>query len=74
MHNGPAKWQDDDGQEWVCDSQYRAKSLTKKLKTFPVTLSEARKRICTSAVTTSDTMQQMVFQPASGYSKVWLRG
>jgi len=28
----------------------------------------------TSAVTTTDTMQQMLFQPASGYSKVWLRG
>ena len=74
MHNGPAKWKDDDGQEWVCDSQYRAKSLAKKLETFPLTLAEARKRICTSAVTTTDTMQQMIFQPASGYSKVWLRG
>jgi len=39
-----------------------------------VTLAEARKRICTSAVTTTDTMQQMVFQPASGYSRVWVRG
>ena len=74
MHNGPAKWKDDDGQEWVCDSQYRAKSLAKKLETFPLTLAEARKRICTSAVTTEDTMQQMVFQPASGYSRVWVRG
>ena len=74
MHNGPAKWKDDDGQEWVCDSQYRAKSLAKKLETFPLTLAEARKRICTSAVTTTDTMQQMVLQPASSYSKVWLRG
>jgi hypothetical protein len=58
---------------WICDSQYRAKSLAKKLEKSPVTLAEARKRICTSAVTTADTMQQMVFQPASGYSKVWLR-
>ena len=74
MHNGPAKWKDDDGQEWVCDSQYRAKSLAKKLETFPLTLAEARKRICTSAVTTTDTMQQMVFRPASGYSRVWVRG
>ena len=74
VHNGPAKWKDDDGQTWVCDSQYRAKSLTKKLETFPLTLAEARKRICTSAVTTEDTMQQMVFQPASGYSRVWVRG
>ena len=74
VHNGPAKWEDDDGQEWVCDSQYRAKSLAKKLETFPLTLAEARKRICTSAVTTEDTMQQMVFQPASGYSRVWVRG
>ena len=39
-----------------------------------MTLAEARKRICTGAVTTSDTMQQMVFQPVSGYSKVWVRG
>ena len=72
-HNGPAKWTDEEGQMWICDSQYRAKSLAKKLEKFPVTLAEARKRIRTSAVTTADTMQQMVFQPASGYSKVWLR-
>lgn len=26
------------------------------------------------SVTTEDTVQQIVFQPASGYSKVWLRG
>ena len=73
-HNGPPKWKDDDGQTWICDSQYRAKSLAKKLETFPMTLAEARKRICTSAVTTADTMQQMVFQPASGYLRVWVRG
>jgi hypothetical protein len=73
-HNGPAKWKDKDGQPWICDSQYRANSLAKKLETLPMTLAEARKKICTSAVTTEDTMQQMVFQPASGYSRVWVRG
>lgn len=72
-HNGPERWEDDKGQEWVCDSQYRATSLTKRLKAPPATLDDARKKICTSAVTTEDTMQQMVFQPASGYSKVWVR-
>ena len=74
VHNGPAKWKDDDGQMWICDSQYRANSLAKKLETLPMTLAEARKKICTSAVTTTDTMQQMVFQPASRYSRVWVRG
>jgi hypothetical protein len=72
-HNGPERWEDEEGQEWVCDSQYRAKSLIRRLKTAPATLDDARKKICTSAITTEDTMQQMVFQPASGYSKVWLR-
>ena len=72
-HNGPEKWEDDDGQEWYCDSQYRAKCLTRRLTTPPTSLAEARRKICTSAVTTDDTMQQMVFQPASGYSRVWVR-
>ena len=72
-HNGPEKWEED-GEWWYCDSRMRAKALTKRLETCPTLLTEARKRICTSAVTTTDTMQQMVFQPASSYSKVWLRG
>ena len=72
--NGPERWEDEEGQEWYCDSHDRAKSLTRRLKAPPRTLAEARSKICTSAVTSTDTMQQMVFQPVSGYSKVWLRG
>ena len=71
--NGPERWEDEEGQEWYCDSHDRAKSLTRRLKAPPRTLAEARSKICTSAVTSTDTVQQMVFQPASGYSKVWLR-
>ena len=71
--NGPERWEDEEGQEWYCDSHDRAKSLTRRLKAPPRTLAEARSKICTSAVTSTDTAQQMVFQPASGYSKVWLR-
>jgi len=73
-HNGPERWEDEEGQEWYCDSHHRAKCLTRRLKAPPRTLAEVRKKICASAVTTEDTMQQMMFQPASGYSKVWLRG
>ena len=72
-HNGPEKWKED-GEWWYCDSRIRAKALAKRLETYPTQLAEARKRICTRAVTTADTMQQMVFQPASGYSRVWVRG
>ena len=72
-HNGPERWEDEEGQAWYCDSQYRSKSLTKRLKTPPRTLTEARKKICTSPVTTEDSMQQMIFQPASGYSSIWGR-
>ena len=72
-HNGPERWEDEEGQEWYCDSHNRAKSLTKRLKAPPRTLAEARSKICTSAVTSTDTMQQMVFQPASGYSRIWVR-
>jgi hypothetical protein len=72
-HNGPERWEDEEGQEWYCDSHNRAKSLTKRLKTPPRTLAEARSKICTSAVTSTDTMQQMIFQPASGYSRIWVR-
>ena len=72
-YNGPDKWEED-GEWWYCDSRMRAKALTKRLETYPTLLTEARSKICTSAVTTTDTMQQMVLQPASSYSKVWLRG
>jgi len=72
-HNGPERWEDEEGQEWYCDSHDRSKSLTRRLKTPPRTLAEARLKICTSAVTSRDTMQQMVFQPASGYSRIWVR-
>ena len=72
-HNGPERWEDEDGQEWFCDSQHRSRSLATRLSAPPITLAEARKRICTTTVTTEDTVQQMVFQPASGYSKVWIR-
>ena len=71
--NGPERWEDEEGQEWCCDSHDRAKSLTRRLQAPPRTLAEARSKICTSAVTTEDTMQQMVFQPASGYSRIWVR-
>jgi hypothetical protein len=71
-YNGPERWEDDDGQVWYCDSQARERSLNKQLMKPPQTLTEARKKICTSVVTTTDTVQQMVFQPESGYSKVWL--
>ena len=71
--NGPERWEDEEGQEWYCDSHDRAKSLTRRLKAPPRTLAEARSKICTSAVTSTDTMQQMVFQPASGYSRIWVR-
>ena len=72
-HNGPDEWQDAKGQWWQCDSRLRAKSLARRVKKVPGNVSDARKRICVSSVTTTDTMQQMVFQPASGYWKVWLR-
>ena len=71
--NGPERWEDEEGQEWYCDSHDRAKSLTRRLKAPPRTLAEARSKICTSVVTSTDTVQQMVFQPASGYSRIWVR-
>ena len=71
--SGPERWEDEEGQEWYCDSHDRAKSLTRRLKAPPRTLAEARSKICTSVVTSTDTVQQMVFQPASGYSRIWVR-
>lgn len=70
--NGPERWKDDEGYEWYCDSFHRAKCIAKRLKTAPKTLAEARKKISSPDVTTRDTMQQMVFQPASDYAKVWI--
>ena len=72
-HNNPEEWEDEDGQRWYCDSRAREKNLVEQLKRLPASLREARKKICTSVVSTDDTVQQMVFQPASGYSRVWLR-
>jgi len=74
QHNDPERYTDKTGQEWYNDSYDRVKCLTRRLKTPPLTLDNARKKICSSSVTTENTMQQMVFQPASGYAKVWLRG
>jgi hypothetical protein len=72
-HNGPARWTDDDGQEWFCDSHLREKTLRSRLKTVPTSLAEARKKICSRSVTTEDTVQQMVFQPGSDFAQVWVR-
>jgi len=70
--NPPEEWQE--GGDWYCNDSYsRMRALTKRLKDPPKTLVGARRKIMGSPVTTADTMQQMVFQPASGYSRIWVR-
>jgi hypothetical protein len=72
-HNGPTQWTDEYGQDWVCDSHLRLNTLRKRLRDYPASIEEARRVIRGRPVTTTDTMQQMIFQPSSGISQVWLR-
>ena len=70
--NPPEHWQE--GEDWYYNDSYRRmRALTKRLKDPPKTLVGARRKIMGSPVTTSDTMQQMVLQPATGYWKLWVR-
>ncbi len=57
----------------VLRSHLQEKALRLQLKAVPAILTEARKKICSRAVTTEDTVQQMVFQPGSDYARVWVR-
>ena len=72
-HNGPKQGTDEHGQEWVCDSHLRFNTLRKRLRDYPTSIEEARRAIRGRPVTTTDTMQQMIFQPSSGITQVWLR-
>jgi hypothetical protein len=63
----------EDGIPYEWDTYPRLECLHRRLKTVPKTLAEVRRRLQGSPVTFENTMQQMVFQPASSYAKVWLR-
>ena len=71
-HNPPEEWEQD-GTVWFNDTYRRLRSLKRRLPEPPKTLSAARKEILGGPVTTTDTMQQMVFQPATGEWRVWVR-
>ena len=65
---------EEDGETYYFDTYPRARSLERRLKTPPADLEQVVRKLRGSPVTTEDTQHQMVFQPASGYAKVWLRG
>jgi hypothetical protein len=70
--NPPEEWQE--GDDWYYNDTYRRmRALTKRLKRPPGSLATARKKLAGSPVTTTDTMQQMVFQPATGQWSLWTR-
>ncbi len=71
-HNPPEEWQED-GTIWFNDTYRRMRALERRLATPPKTLSGARKEILGGPVTTTETMQQMVFRPATGAWRVWVR-
>jgi hypothetical protein len=71
-HNPPEEWEQD-GTIWLNDTYRRMRALEKRLPEPPKTLSGARKEILGGPITTTDTMQQMVFQPATGAWRVWVR-
>ena len=72
-HNPSDEPWEEDGVTYYLDTFKRAETLERRLKTLPTSLAEARKKISGSPVTCENAMQQMVLQPASGYSKVWVR-
>jgi len=64
---------EEDGTTYYWDTYPRHDSLTRRLATPPQNLEQVVRKLRGSPVTTADTQHQMVFQPASGFSRVWLR-
>lgn len=61
------------GQDYYYDTYPRQRSLERRLASPPADLEQVVRKLRGSPVTTEDTQHQMVFQPASGFSRVWVR-
>ena len=72
-HNPSRDPWEEDGTTYYCDTYPRHDSLTRRLAAPPQTLEQVVRKLRGSPVTTQDTQHQMVFQPASGFSRVWIR-
>jgi hypothetical protein len=63
--NGPDEWEED-GVVWTWDSKPRYRSLKRRLRRLPETVTEAMTKLKRSPVTNENTMQQMAFCPGLG--------
>lgn len=72
-HNPPRDTWEENGSCYYSDTYPRHASLVRRLATPPQTLDQVVRKLRGSPVTTQDTQHQMVFQPASGLSRVWIR-
>jgi hypothetical protein len=63
----------EDEVEWYFDTYPRLESLNCRLEEPPTTLAAVHQRLRGRPVTFENTMQQMIFQPASGYSNALVR-
>ncbi len=63
----------EDGTTYYWDTYPRHASLARRLATPPRTLEQVVRKLRGYPVTTDDTQHQMVFQPNTGFSRVWIR-
>jgi len=72
-HNPSREPWEEDGTSYYWDTYPRHDSLVRRLAAPPQNLEQVVRKLRGSPVTTEDTQHQMVFQPASGFSRVWIR-
>jgi len=72
-HNPSRDPWEEDGTTYYFDTYPRHASLTRRLAAPPRDLEQVVRKLRGSPVTTDDTQHQMVFQPSSGFSRVWIR-
>lgn len=73
-HHNPSRGRfEENGTTYYWDTYPRHESLTRRLATPPGDLQGVVRTLRGAPVTTEDTQHQMVFQPASGFSRLWIR-
>lgn len=72
-HNPTRGMWEEQGNNYYYDTYPRQRSLERRLASAPRNLEQVVRKLRGSPVTTEDTQHQMVFQPASGLARVWIR-
>jgi len=72
-HNPTEDSWEENGVQYYYDTYPRHRSLERRLATPPASLEQVVRKLRGGPVTCENTQHQMVFQPASGFSRVWVR-